>query len=78
MVQQNAKRSSPTREARAHPTICGRHGRRYIRTEMSCRGLGVARQLILFSLDSMGSGHCVQVERRFHNIYRESHLHLLK
>jgi hypothetical protein len=45
---------------------------------MSCRGLGVARQLILFSLDSMGSGHCVQVGWRFHNIYRGSHLHLLK
>jgi hypothetical protein len=35
---------------------------------MSCRV--VARQLILFSLDSMGLGRCVQFGRRFHSIHR--------
>jgi hypothetical protein len=42
----------------------------YTTKAMSCRGLIAARQLILFSLDSMGYGRCIQVGRRFPSIYR--------
>ena len=45
---------------------------------MSCRGLVAARQLIRFSLDSMGLRRGVQVGRRFHSSYVEFHRHLLK
>ena len=37
---------------------------------MSCRGLASARQLVLFSLDSMGYDRGFEVERRFHSFYR--------
>src|SRR6266480_3365705 len=62
---------SPARATRAVPRIFS--AETADATEERRRAAGdtfVARQLILFSLDSMGWGRCVQVGRRFHSIYR--------